>query len=307
MMTGIHRATRFVVPLLLGLLLMPGEPAVRAADEAAPVRHRILFFEYGNTPNRMVEVDEAGKIVWEYKPPSIAVIFQVLPNGNVLFGYGGKPTGAMEIDRKGKTIWNYESHCPQVFGCERLPNGNTLVAEQGPPQVVEVNPAGEVVHTTRLQTNVEHFHQQVRNVHLLPNGNILAAHEGEGAVREYASDGKVVWEYTGVANTGEARRLENGNTLIAAATQKRLIEVSPDKKIVWEFKADDAPQLNLTWVSSLQLLPNGDYLVGNFLRGQEGKGAHAFQVTHDKKVVWTFTDHEHFKSITTVRAVDEQK
>lgn len=273
-----------------------------------PITHRIIFFQYGNgCPNHLYELDEAGKIVWDYTPPSIAVIFQVLPNGNILYAYGGKPTGVMEIDRKGNTVWNYVSKCPQVLGCEREADGNTLIGEQGPPQAVEVNPKGEVVHITPLTTSQTAYHQQVRGIHKLPNGNILAGHEGEGAIREYAPDGKVVWEYTGVDMAGEARRLDNGNTLITCAVQKRMIEVTPDKKIVWEFKASDAPELNLTWVGSLQILPNGDYLVGNFIRGQEGKGVHAFEVTHDKKVVWTFADHEHFRSIATIRAVDEPK
>ena len=266
-----------------------------------------MFFEYGHAPNRFVEVDSDGKIVWEFKPLSIAVIFQVLPNGNIVYAYGGNPTGVIEINRKGETVWNYFSKCPQVLGCERLENGNTLVAEQSPCQAVEVNAKGEVVHTTKLITTEKEFHRQVRNVHKLKNGNILAAHEGEGAIREYDPDGKVVWEYKSVENTGEALRLENGNTLIAGATTKRLFEVTPEGKTVWEFKADDAPNLNLTWVSSLQLLPNGNYLVGNFIRGQEGKGVHAFEVTHDKNVVWTFADHAQFKSITTVRAVSDAK
>jgi hypothetical protein len=64
--------------------------------------------------------------------------------------------------------------------------------------------------------------------------------------------------------------------------------------------------LNLTWVSSLQVLKNGNYVVGNFLRGQEGKGAHAFEVTRDKKVVWTFADHALAKSVTTVRVLDDK-
>ena len=273
----------------------------------APVKHRVMFFEYGNAPNRFVELDADGKIVREFKPLSIAVIFQVLPNGNILYAYGGNPTGVVEVNRKGETVWNYVSKCPQVLGGERLPNGNTLVAEQGPCQAVEVNPQGEVVHTTMLTTTVEQYHLQVRNVHKLANGHILAAHEGEGAIREYDADGRVVWEYKGVDNTGEAIRLDSGNTLIAGATQKRLFEVTPAGKIVWEFKAEDAPELNLTWVSSLQLLKNGNYLVGNFLRNQEGTGVHAFEVTRDKKVVWTFSDHQHFKSVTTIRAVDNEK
>ena len=267
-------------------------------------QHRLLLFEYGKGPNRMLELDEAGKVVWEHKPPSIAVLFQVLPNGNVLYAYGGKPTGVCEVTRKGEEVWNYVSKCPQVLGCERMPNGSTLVAEQGPCQAVEVNQKGEVVRVTPLKTSYEGYHLQVRNVHRLANGNILAAHEGEGAVREVDVDGKVVWEYTGVENAGDARRLPSGNTLISCGTQKRVIEVTPDKKIAWEFSAANAPELNITWVSSIQLLPNGNLIVGNFLRGQEGRGAHAFEVTRDKKVVWKWDDHSFIKSLTTVRALD---
>jgi hypothetical protein len=292
--------TRFALGIILSIALLPAGFAA-----AAGIKHRLMFFEYGNCPNRFVELDADGRIVREFKPRSIAVMFQVLPNGNLVYGYGGHPTGVVEVNPRGDAVWNYVSKCPQVLGCERLANGNTLVAEQGPCRVVEVNPQGAVVHTTNLSTNQTGYHLQVRNVHKLKDGHILAAHEGEGAIREYELDGRVAWEYTGVTNTGEALRLENGDTLIAGATQKRLIEVTPQHKIVWEFTADDAPELNLTWVSSIQILKNGDYLVGNFLRGQEGKGAHAFEVTRDKKVVWTFADHKQFRSVTTVRAVGE--
>jgi outer membrane protein assembly factor BamB len=278
-------------------------PALLVAQ--APTRHRLMFFEYGNCPNRFVELDTNGNIVREFKPRSIAVIFQRLANGNIVYAYGGKPTGVVEVNAHNETVWNYVSQCPQVLGCERLSNGNTLVAEQGPCQVVEVDPNGKVVHITGLFTNQSAYHLQVRNVHRLDNGDILAAHEGDGAIREYAPDGRIVWQYTGVENTGDARRLADGNTLIGGGTQKRLIEVSPDGKIVWEFKAADAPAINLTWVSSVQVLKNGNYLVGNFLRGHEEHGAHAFEVTRGKKVVWTFADHKQFKSVTTVRAVDE--
>jgi len=290
--------------LVSAALLLLATPCL-GADEDQSIKHRILFFEYGgDAPNRLVELDADGKIVWEHKPPSLAVIFQPLADGHVLYAYGGNPTGVVEIDRDQKPVWNFVSKCPQVLGCQRLPGGNTLVAEQGPPAAVEVDPQGKIVHTTPLVTSDEHFHQQVRNVQQLPSGNVLAAHEGEGAAREVDPSGKVVWEYTGVTNCPAALRLPGGNTLIACGTQKRLIEVDPAGKIVWEFGERDAPELNLTWVSSLQVLASGNYLVGNFIRGAEGKGAHAFEVTRDKKVVWTFADHRQFKSITTVRALD---
>lgn len=296
------RKTTFLSLVILALGLT--NAAISLAAEA-PAKRRLLFTEYGKGPNRFIELDSDGKLVWEFKPPSTTVIFQTLPNGNILFGYGGQPTGVREITSRGETVFDYVSKSHQVFGCERLANGNTLVAEQDPCQALEVNPKGETVRVTPLTTNVKGFHLQVRNVHKLPNGNILAAHEGEGAVREVDPDGKVVWEYTGVTNTGEAQRLANGNTLICCGTQKRLIEVTPDKQIAWEFKAEDAPELNITWVSSVQQLKNGNLLVGNFIRGQEGKGAHAYEVTREKKVVWKWDDHSLIKSLTTVRALGE--
>jgi len=287
------------------LLVLTVALTTHAAAENGPITHRLLLAEYGKGPNRLLELDANGTQVWDYRPPSTTVIFEVQSNGNILFGYGGKPTGVREITARGVQVFDYVSQSMQVFGCSRLANGNTLVAEQGPPQAVEVNSKGEVVHVTPLQTSHESYHLQVRNVHQLAHGNILAAHEGEGAVREVDSTGHVVWEYTGVENAGDAQRLANGNTLISCGTQKRVIEVTPGKQTVWEFGDRDAPELNLTWVSSIQPLKNGNIIVGNFLRGQEGRGAHVFEVTRDKKVVWKWDDHRLVQSLATVRVIGE--
>jgi outer membrane protein assembly factor BamB len=274
---------------------------------AAPrPERRLMIAQYqGPGGNRLIELGADGKIAWEHKVPSLCVIFQRLPNGNVVYAYGGKPTGVQEVDRDHKIVWNYVSKCPQVLSCERLAGGNTLIGEQGPCQAVEVSPDGKVVATTPLPTTEKPFHQQLRNLHRLPDGHLLAAIEAEGAARELDAAGKVVWETTGLANVFEALRLANGNTLVACGTQKRILEVAPDGKVVWEFGAADAPELNLTWITSLQVLKNGNYLIGNFLHGQEGKGAHAFEVTKEKKVVWTFADHELLKTATMVRAIEE--
>jgi hypothetical protein len=283
--------------LLILALALSGEPR--------PGRRLMIAQYQGPGGNRIVELDADGKIAWEHPAPSLCVMFQRLPDGHVVYAYGGKPTGVQEVDRDHKIVWNYVSKCPQVLSCERLANGNTLIGEQGPCQAVEVNPAGEIVATTQLPTTEKPFHQQLRNIHRLANGHVLAAIEAEGAAREIDADGKVVWETTGLANVFEALRLENGNTLVAGGTQKRVVEVSPEGKVVWELTAKDVPEVHLTWVTSLQVLKNGNYLIGNFLHGQEGKGAHAFEVTREKKVVWTYADHAMMKSATMVRAIDE--
>ena len=85
--------------LVAGCVVLGVAGLTAAAD---PVKHHIMFAEYGKGPNRLVELDAGGKVTWEHKFPSIAVIFQVLPDGHVIYAYGGKPTGVREIDRKVK-------------------------------------------------------------------------------------------------------------------------------------------------------------------------------------------------------------
>ena len=290
------------------LLLIVAAVAVEGAEpSAAPVKHRVLICEYGSAARRLLEISPDGKLTWEHKFPSLAVVFSPTTDGRIVFADGGSPTGITEIDRDHKVVFDYRSKCEQILGCDVLPNGNFLVAEQGPCQAVEVNRKGEVLSTIPLQTSEKPAHRQLRCLHQLSNGNLLGAHEGEGVVREYDRTGKIVWEYANVPNVFEAVRLASGNTLIGCGTDKRVIEVTPDKQIVWELNAADAPELNLTWITGLQVLKNGNIVVSNFLRGQEGKGAHAFEVTHDKhkKIVWTFSDHAMVRSITMARVLDE--
>jgi hypothetical protein len=279
--------------------------AARAADPPE-VKHRILLAEYSEEKNRLLEISPEGKVTWEHKVPGIAVIFQPLPGGNVLYAYGGENnSGVREVNRDGKVVWDYKSDSKLALGCERLKDGNTLVAEQGPCQVVEVDRKGKVVRTVPLTTSEMNILSQVRNVHRLANGNFLAAHEGEGAVREVSPAGKIVWGYAGVADVFDAQRLPNGNTLIACGTQERIIEVTPAGKVVWELKSADIPEVNLAWAGSIQVLKNGNLVISNFLQTKEGSGAHAFEVTRDKKVVWKFADHKLVKSVATVRVLED--
>ncbi len=295
---------------LLMLLVSMSVLSASGADSppaAKPVTPRIMVCEYSGAAHRLAEFSPEGKLTWEHKFPSIAVCFRLAGEGRVVFADGGSPTGIQVVDRQGKVVLDYRSKCEQILACDVLPNGNFLLAEQGPCQAVEVNPKGEIVSTVKLQTTEKGAHRQLRCLHQLENGHLLACHEAEGVVREYDRDGKSVWEYPNVTNVFEALRLGNGNTLIGCGTDRRVIEVAPDKKIVWELKAADVPELNLTWITGLQVLKNGNLVVANFLRGQEGQGAHAFEVTRDQKktVVWKFADHGIVKSITMVRVLDE--
>src|SRR5947207_4087827 len=150
---------------ILGILLLVASSVASPQD-----RRSIMVAQYqGPGGNRIIEISPEGKVVWEHKVPSLCVMFQMLPNEHLVYAYGGKPTGVREVDREQKVVWDRVSGCPQVLSCERLPNGNTLLGEQGPCQAVEVSPSGDIVASVKLPTSEKAFHQQLRNIHRLAN------------------------------------------------------------------------------------------------------------------------------------------
>jgi len=84
---------------------------------------------------------------------------EMLPNGNILFFANGihVPRGlyhssAIEFDPEtGETKWSYRGSPPETFfspnisGCQRQPNGNTLICEGLFGRVFEVTPEGGIV------------------------------------------------------------------------------------------------------------------------------------------------------------------
>ncbi len=264
--------------------------------------HHIYVLEY---PQRIKEISADGKLLWEHETPALTVMFQVLSNGNVFFPHASKPPGAQEVNRNHQVVWSFESQtATEILGGERLANGNTLLGEQGPPRALELDAAKNIVSSTPIATSQQGAHNQIRHIHRLPNGNVLACLEGEGVVREFNPAGQTIWEYAGLQSVHDAIRLENGNTLIAGGETKRLLEVTPAGKVAWEFNDTDAPDLQLRWLTSVQLLGDGNILVGNWTGAGGAPGVHAFEVNRQKQVIWKFDDHQLVSSATTVLAVE---
>ena len=273
-----------------------------APVDPGPIKHHVMAIEY---PGRLVEISEDGVKLWEHQTPSLTVMFNVLPNGNVFYPHGGEQRGAEEVDKNHTVVWSYDSPADELLGGERLANGNTLLGEGGPAKALELDPAKQVVRSINVTTTTAAAHGQIRHIHRLENGNVLVALEGEGAARELDANGATVWEYTGVTAIHEAVRLPSGNTLIGGGESKRVIEVTSAGQIAWEFNATDGPDLGLAWITSVQPLKNGNVLVGNWVGANGGAGVHAFEVTRDKKVVWKLDDHQLLKSATSVYALDD--
>jgi len=278
---------------------------------------RVLAADYST--RRIAIIDPTGEVLWEHRTDDLHDL-HLLPDGHVLFQTS--MTHLVEVDPKtDKVVWEYDAQKSngnagrpvQVHAFQRLPDGVTMIAESGPARIIEVDPAGKIVKQFKLKVEHPDPHRDTRLARKLDDGHYLVCHEGDGTVREYDGDGKVVWEYPvpmfgkkpagghgpeafGNACFG-AVRLKNGNTLLTTGNGHGVIEVTPDKKIVWELHQDDLPGIKLAWVTTLQVLPDGNVIFGNCHAGPNNP--QIVEVTRDKKVVWTFRDMKHFGDATS--------
>jgi hypothetical protein len=103
-------------------------------------------------------------------------------------------------------------------------------------------------------------------------------------------------------------RLPNCNTLIACGDMsgaQHVSEVDKDGQTVWEVKADELPGIGLKFMAGLQRLPNGNTVMSNWLgHGQLGKAPHLIEITRDKRVLWTFFDHQAMTTVSSVQLLD---
>ena len=277
---------------------------------AEPVTHRVLAAD-ASTGNLAI-IDAAGKVEWEFKNRHDVHDLQLLPNGNVLTHTSS--TTIVEVTPDKKIAWTYEAKPKpgvkriEVHAFQRLPDGRTMVAESGNCRIIEVDAAGKIVFEMPLDLPKPDAHRDTRMVRKLASGNYLVCHESIGTVREYDPAGKTVWQYKldlnnrprsgghGVEGHGTevygAIRLPSGNTLIAGGNANRVIEVTPKGEIAWSVEQTELPGITLAWVTTLQLLPNGNVVIGNCHAGP--KNPQLIEVTREKKVVWTFRDFKTF-------------
>ena len=288
-------------------LLAPALPAAEAAAGAVnPIQqgqgHHFACTDY--TQGKVFIVSPAGKVEWEYPAPSSNDLW-VLPNGNLLLNTG---YGVQEVTREKKMIFNYQSKS-EIYACQRLANGNTFIGECNTGRLLEVDPFGKIVKEVRLLPDgKDGGHLYMRNARRLANGNYLVTHYGEQVVREYDPQGKVVMEIPALGGPHSVIRLPNGNTLVSCGDGKggsRVFEVAKSGQTVWQVRGDELPGVSLKFMAGLQRLPNGHTVMANWLgHGQFGKAPHLIEVTPDKKVVWTFADHQTMKTISSVQLLD---
>jgi len=129
------------------------------------------------------------------------------------------------------------------LGIERLPDGNTLIADYGSfssipgGRALEVDSLGRLIWAY-IKCDVPSLHTARR----LANGNTLMSSSLGNKVVEVNRDGDTVWtDSSDLYYPNEAYRLSNGNTLITERNHNRVIEVTLARTIVWSYTNLDGP------------------------------------------------------------------
>jgi outer membrane protein assembly factor BamB len=292
------------------LVVFGGMLALIPAHGESGSGHRVLLQGQGR-----LAVIEEGVIGWEMPWNGIHDI-HVLENGHYMTQRGMKEV--VEIDPASKkVVWSYNSAVSngnkdqkiEVHAFQPLAGGRVMIAESGAGRIIEIDRSGKLLKEIPLKLNQPNPHRDTRLARKLPNGHYLVCHEGDGFVREYDDSGDVVWEYEvplfdrqikgghgpeawGNAVFG-AVRLPNGNTLIAAGNGHSVLEVSQAGRLIWHLKQDDLRGIRLAWVTTLEVLPNGNYLIGNCHAGP-GQPLLVEVEPKTKKVVWQLDEFEKF-------------
>ena len=303
--------------LLLALLLPFVAPALVRGE------HRLIT--QGN--DKLVIVEADGKVEWEMKWGGIHDI-HVLPSGNVMVQQGASKVVEIDVKAK-KVVWSYDSAVSngnagkqvEVHAFEPLADSSVMIAESGPARIIEVDRQGKLLREIKLKVNRPHPHTDTRLARKLSGGNYLVCHEGDGVVREYdGKSGAVIWEYEVPMFGKEAKgghgpeafgnkcfaavRLANGDTLISTGNGHSVLEVTPEKKIVWEIHQKDLPGITLAWVTTLEVLPSGNYVIGNCHAG-EGQPLLVEIEPKSKKVVWQLDQYSTFgNSVSNSQLLD---
>lgn len=279
---------------------------VLAALLAFPVllhaAHPFLCTDSGGGKVAMVAAD--GTVEWEYacKHPQDC---WALANGNFLFCHSN---GAIEMSRDKKIVWEYKAgENTEIHACQPLSDGNVMIVENGPSRIIEVDRAGKIAREVKLTPppSTISIHDQFRGVRKTKAGHYIICRKGEHVVEEIDANGKSLRKIPVPGDVHEAVLLPDGHLLITCGDGHKIIELDADLKTVWELNENDVPGNPLRLMAGLQRLPNGNTIFCNYLgHGHLGKQPHFFEITRDKKVVWEFADHAHFKTINQIQLLD---
>jgi hypothetical protein len=252
---------------------VPGPHSIVGTNDAQRVGSLTLISGTGTPPNfdpscpnttigcpdnRVILVNEAGEIVWQY-------------------GTGGPGgSGPNQLNTPVQSTY--------------LPNGDILITDQANERVIEVNRDHQIVWQYGMTGVVGDRFNQLSNpnsAELLANGHILIADENNNRVIEVNRDHQIVWSYgslTGTQLSGAAfaSRLPNGNTLITDSNNNRILIVTEDKQVVFDYATNMRKgSMTMPLPTRAVMLRDGNILISDQFNDQ------VIEINQQKQIVFS--------------------
>ncbi|MCX5684083.1 MAG: hypothetical protein NT049_10405 [Planctomycetota bacterium] len=292
------RKAYFVGLIVLAACFASGLPAAENAPlmTGAPSGQLLV-----GGSGRVMILGTDGKVLWEHKTALVHDAW-MLPSGNILYADGG----VTEVTPDHKVVFQYKSDVTKgggAYGCQRLANGNTMVAENSTGRILEVDPAGKVVFKLQLAPATEGDHSNMRLARKLANGNYLVCLKGAKLVREVTPKGETVMEIKTPNITFAAFRTPKGTTFVS--TLDHVTEYDAAGKKVWEFANTDLAGVTITNMTGIHVLPNGNIATGCYAAYKNGKGTGLLEITREKKLVWSYSNPKGDGTMMAIEVLDK--
>jgi hypothetical protein len=282
----VHRSIAFFVAI---------SSAILSAAASAFAAHPFICCDHNG--NKVCVVSADGKIEWQYD-------CWKLPSGNYLFCFLG---GALELTPDKEKKFEYKAPSgSEVHACQPLTDGNIMLVEGGSSRILELDHDAKIVKEIKLTTLPSiKAHEQYRGTRKTKDGHYFVCFKSEHKIVELDGDGKQLREIKVPGDPHEVLLLPNNHLLIDCGEGHKVIELDENEKVVWQLDENELPGNPLRLMAGCQRLPNGNTIFCNYLgHGHIGGQPQFFELTPDKKVVWQFDDHAHFKTINQIQVLD---
>lgn len=181
-------------------------------------------------------------------------------------------------------------HVEMPLAVERLPNGNTLIADAGDEagfgsEIVEVDPVGNIVWDYNEGLRFAHSGRRLRN------GNTLITDTSNNRLIEVTPVKKIVissdeWgggigklsDGSHLHYPNEAFELKDGTFLVTDRNNDRCIQVDRKGHVIWLYDKE------IKHPHNANPLPNGNILIS------DSDGNRILEVNRKKEIVWSYGD-----------------
>lgn len=211
------------------------------------------FFVADSQNGRVIEVNAAGEVLWQFSGLVEPTRAKDLGDGRVLIvDSGGSQIIIVDQDQQ-VPVWSYgkggKRHGKQSGELNNphdavlLNNGHVLIADTGNGRLLEVNAQGNVVWDSSGKGSGFSLNLPV-SISIVGTGNFLVTDAGLNKVLELTKQGQLVWSYgSGIPGKGERQldypveslRAANGNTFIVDSMNYRILEIAQDGTLIWQW------------------------------------------------------------------------